>query len=958
MAKTKKKDKAFSKTHLGRTFGIVAILLPLTVFLSANTHLRFLAYGIDFLFGLVGIYGLGIPLMLWGVYRLVHGHSKPLSKRLFFGWLFCFLGALVLTHDLAWMGQESSADMNPFFSVLDNAKNTLGWGLIGEIKIGGGTIGLTLAGLLMSGGGRGLVIGASSVSLLLGVVLLCWPLFLKAHERGQTQVALREAKKKKAQQDEIAAQVSPFGVAMPNEPLSMEEEQEGKPGEEKTRLTTRELTSFAPASKTLMPSRRSLRVRPAEQPLAQKQPETPTYRDDSGLAPFKSNGPIKTSGFRKAHFGAEEEEALPPVIPTTPKPNYTSVSFPDDDAAATIAVSQEPFFPQAEEEPKPTPTFEVPRPSFVAPEPIPEPVPEPSPQTEIPESPAPRPSFVAPEPIPEPIPEPAPMPAQPVPARMPEPEPKPEPKPEPVDPEAAVPWPPYELPPISLLKDIENAQNLDEMEAECAEREAIINKVYSNLGAGAHVVGHIIGPSVTQFQIQPDDNVSVATLSRYVKDIEMKLGGMPTRFEERVSGLDTCALEVANSVCRTISFKEMVSALPPLNGKNNMLVPFGEDIYGKVRFADLTEMPHMLIAGTTGSGKSVFIHGLLFSLLMRNRPEELKLVLVDPKRVEMNMYRDLPHLLCPIVKEPKEAKVALKKLCDEMDRRYDLFEKSGVVRIRDYNEDYCEYAHKKKLPFIVAVVDEFAELVMQEKEVADYVLRIGQKARAAGIHLIIATQRPDTKVITGTIKSNLPTRVALTTASYFDSQTILGVKGAEELNGKGDMLIDCSLVARNQFVRAQGAFVSSRDHRVIGEFIRNQMGPSYDPYFLDLSEKEEAEAPNQGAGAATFDVAPSESTLGAIKAAGDEEKYQMIKAEVMKREFTSISQIQRDYGVGFPRAGKIYSRLLKEGIISTDTPNSSKGAKVVVHASEPDPSLNPGSLSSSETSWDPDGEDA
>ena len=971
MAK-RKEPFVFSSSHLARARAVVLVLFTLVVLASVNTHIRFLIFGFDYAFGLAGVYVFSALTISYGIFRLIHGTKRKVHKRYFLGTLFLFLGLFILLPDIGYGGTETAKGFETIHGDLLAAYWRLDGSLIYDLRFGGGVLGYLVSGFFVTSVGRFLPILLSVFFFVAAAITLAWPLLVRYVKHVKATRAMNKAEKVKQKQQEDAANLSAFGVPMPEENLAPEIP-EPKPEPEPliptiasmpVRQTSMdfppvERPTFAPASKTLMPSRRNLRLNAQAQEQKANIPPTPEARPletPSLDRPFVASTPVRTSGFHKAYFGAVEPAKAEEVIIPVPENKPVKVFAPfEDEFKEAAPVVPEPAKPV---ETAPTTPIIVP---MVAPTEeddfaqslVAEPVftPAPAPYTQ----PAPAP-FVRSEPEPEvapiPVVTPAPKPAPtPAPAYV---APTPAPKePEAPKEEEAEPLPPYTLPPVSLLQDMENQQNLQEMEEDCALKEAIINKAYADLKAGAHVIGHIIGPSVTQFSIQPDDNVSVATLGRFQKDLEMRLGGMPTRFAERVSGMNYCALEVANAVCRTISFKELFLGLPELNAKNSMLVPFGEDITGKVRYADLTELPHMLVAGTTGSGKSVFIHGLLFTLLMRNRPEELKLVLVDPKRVEMNKYRDLPHLLCPIIKEPSEAKVCLKKLCDEMDRRFKVFEHANCQSIRDYNDDYCEYSHKKKMPFIVVVIDEFADLVGAEKEVSDHVLRIGQKARAAGIHMIIATQRPDVKIITGTIKSNLPARVALTVASTVDSQTILGVKGAEELNGKGDMLIDCVQVAKKEFVRAQGAFVTSRDMRVIGDFIREQMPPKYDPDFLDLTEKEEEIPGSLGAASSGggFDEGPSESTLGAIKAAGDEEKYQMIKAEVMKREFTSISQIQRDYSVGFPRAGKIYSRLLKEGIISLDSPNSSKGAKVVVHASEPETPSVPGASLDTETEW-------
>ena len=320
------------------------------------------------------------------------------------------------------------------------------------------------------------------------------------------------------------------------------------------------------------------------------------------------------------------------------------------------------------------------------------------------------------------------------------------------------------------------------------------------------------------------------------------------------------------------------------------------------------------------------MHGVIMSLIMRNRPEDLKLILIDPKRVEMSNYEDIPHLLCPIIKEPVQAKICFDKLIKEMDRRYSLFEYSHVRDIRQFNHDYAPAHQLSPLPFIVVVVDEFADLVDTCKEISDSVVRIAQKARAAGIHLIISTQRPSVDVITGVIKANLACRVALRVQSAIDSQCILGQGGAEDLAGYGDMLIDCEVAYRGGFVRAQGAFVDTSELDSVCAFIKKQQAVVYDPNFLDLVDHEAEEAN------ASSPDDPS-SPRQEIKASDDEEYYQQLKAQIMTRQYTSISRIQRENGLGFPRAGRLFARLVTEGVVAPepDTPGSSKGCRVLMH---------------------------
>lgn len=488
--------------------------------------------------------------------------------------------------------------------------------------------------------------------------------------------------------------------------------------------------------------------------------------------------------------------------------------------------------------------------------------------------------------------------------------------------------PPYDFPPLDLLKTYTiDPHVVEQNKLLCQQRTDIINQTFDSFNVGAQVVSYTIGPSVTRYDIQVERGVSVSSIGRYIKDVSARLGGVHTRYEEIIMGKTTSGLEIANDKSTTVSFREMLEALPD-DPTKNMYVPFGVDISGNKICADLSEFPHMLIAGGTGSGKSVFAHGILASLIMRNRPEDVKLVLIDPKRVEMVKYQDIPHLLCPVIKDPNQAKVCLDKLIDEMEKRLILFEFAGVRNIRSYNEKYCPKAGVEPMPFIVVFIDEYADLSDTCKNIGESVVRIAQKARAAGIHLIVATQRPSVNVITGVIKANLGVRVALKVKSSQDSQTILGRGGAEELNGHGDMLVDCAQVSRGGgFVRCQGCFIQDEELEAVTEFIKSQQKVVYDPNFSDLSDH-------------SNDAKIAEENEKIERAAQREKEkgdlYETIKADVMMQEYTSISKIQRTYSVGFPRAGKIFNRLKEEGIVGEpDSASSAKGARVLVH----DPSM-------------------
>lgn len=488
----------------------------------------------------------------------------------------------------------------------------------------------------------------------------------------------------------------------------------------------------------------------------------------------------------------------------------------------------------------------------------------------------------------------------------------------------------YVLPSSTLLEARDESKGREENEEVANARTQKINQIFEDLGVGAQITSYTIGPSVTQYDVQTDRNVSVNGLGKYINDISIRLGGLDARFVQIVQGKSTSGIEIANAKSSLVNFKD---CLDDLNNRNcsKLTIPFGKDISGHYVCADLKDFPHLLVCGTTGSGKSIFIHSVIMSLIMRNTPEELKLVMIDPKRVEFGKYKDIAHLMCPPVNDSNKAFVALNKLVDLMEFRYRLFEKAGVSNIKQYNADALENG-KDKLPYIVLICDEFADLMDTNRKCSEPVVRIGQKARAAGIHMIIATQRPSVNVITGVIKANLPVRVALSCSSYTDSQTILGEGGAEKLLGNGDMLVMCPLLTKQGFTRVQGSFVDNKEIKHVCDFLRSNAEPEYDPVFVDLEEKSKV-----------TNIDSEDQSLKVEKAFDD--KYEEVKRWVVNEEYTSISKIQRTFGFGFPRAGKIFARLEEEGIVAKETdPNNAKGRKVLVHHVEVvEQSTNPGS---------------
>lgn len=475
-------------------------------------------------------------------------------------------------------------------------------------------------------------------------------------------------------------------------------------------------------------------------------------------------------------------------------------------------------------------------------------------------------------------------------------------------------------PSTDLLQVYEAAASIEMNTAVAEERIKKINELFADFKNGAQCVSYVVGPNVTRYNVGYENNVSVRSVSGLMQDISVRLGGVGARFQEVVEGQSFSGIEIPNAETTTVGFKEVFSLLPDPK-KHPLSLPLGKTIDGEVLYRDLNEFPHALVSGTTGSGKSIFVHSLITTLVMRNSPSELRLLLIDPKKVEFAKYRDMAHLLCPVITDPVQAKVAMFKLQEEMEHRYEVFENNpdGATNIEQYN-DYALENNLPKMPYIVVFVDEYADLVGTCKDIALPVVAIAQKARACGIHMIIATQRPSTDVITGVIKANLPTRIALAVASSVDSQTIIGEGGAEKLLGKGDMLASSPIISRNGPVRLQGCFIHNKEiKRVIG-YIKEHYSTDYDPNFLDLHDKSLDEGKKL--------VNTPEFSHGVDDS--EEAKYQKIKDWVMTNAYMSMSRIQRECAVGFNRAGRFFNRLQEEGIVGTET-EGNKGCPVLVN---------------------------
>ncbi len=480
-------------------------------------------------------------------------------------------------------------------------------------------------------------------------------------------------------------------------------------------------------------------------------------------------------------------------------------------------------------------------------------------------------------------------------------------------------------PSVDLLNDYAISDDVIELNKQNAEdMKDAINSIFNDFNLHARCSGYTIGPSVTRYNIEYDPQVMISQVKRIIEDVMMRLGGVIGRFESIVQGQRYSGLEIPNATTETVSLKEVIKGLPT-EPKHALAVGFGKDISGKVITADFNDFPHILVAGTTGSGKSIFTHSIIMTLIMRNSPDDLKLVLIDPKKVEMNLYADLPHLLCPIINEPDIAKQTLLKLCDDMDYRYSLFQKAKVLSIKEYNK-WAEENNKAKLPYIIIIFDEYADCVDTCKDISQPVVRIAQKARAAGIHMLIATQRPSVNVVTGVIKGNLPTHVALMTSNATDSMTILGEGGAESLLGRGDMLVQSPLVSRTGSVRCQSPFVDNSEINAVCDYLRENYPVHYDPEYSNFEKESAIDVINNIASKAS-------SQVGSGPLHTEDDMYEDVKEWAMAQDYASMSRIQREFGMGFNRAGKLFKRLQEDGIVAEkpDTASSAKGCKVLVH---------------------------
>ena len=476
----------------------------------------------------------------------------------------------------------------------------------------------------------------------------------------------------------------------------------------------------------------------------------------------------------------------------------------------------------------------------------------------------------------------------------------------------------YKLPPISLLAKPVKSKNMESKET-INHNVEVLQQVLKDFGVEGHVVAINPGPTVTQYEVEIKSGTKVSKVASLNKEIALALAARDVRIEAPIPGKSTIGVEIPNQVKSSVTVREILEKVPTSYDDSKLLVTLGKNIMGKPVYCEINKTPHLLVAGSTGSGKSVCINSLIVSILMRTKPDEVKLVLVDPKKVELSMYNGVPHLLAPVVTDARKANIALKKIVVEMERRYDLFSDSGTKNIAGYNayidkenENRSDADKLNHLPFIVVIIDELADLMLvAAKEVEDSIMRITQMARAAGIHLIVATQRPSADVITGVIKANIPSRIAFAVASNIDSRTILDASGAEKLLGKGDMLFLPQ--GENTPIRIQGTFLSDEEIKNVVDYTIKQQIARYDET-LTMDDEEMNDK-------SSFDSSDSRD-------ATEEPLYNEIVEFVVTQGKASASLLQRRFRLGYNRAARCIDLLEERGIIGP--PNGSKPREVLV----------------------------
>lgn len=459
--------------------------------------------------------------------------------------------------------------------------------------------------------------------------------------------------------------------------------------------------------------------------------------------------------------------------------------------------------------------------------------------------------------------------------------------------------PNYKKPPINLLSPIKNVDQSQD-KALIQKNTEILESTFKSFGVHVIVKKAVLGPTVTRYEVQPAVGVKVSKIVNLADDLALALAAKDIRIEAPIPGKPLIGIEVPNRTTSAVSFKDVMVHQDAKSKEISLDVPLGKDVEGKVISADLRKMPHLLIAGSTGSGKSVAINTIITSVLMKAYPEDVKLVLIDPKMVELSVYNGIPHLLIPVVTDAKLATNALRKTVKEMERRYQLFAAGGVRNITEYNQKVIENNADKnnsvmeKLPYIVVIVDELSDLMMVAgHDVEDAIVRLAQMARAAGIHMILATQRPSVDVITGLIKANVPSRISFAVSSGIDSRTILDQVGAEKLLGRGDMLFLPIGAAKPE--RVQGAYISVTEVEKIVSWVKEQQEAVYNEDMIPSKSDSEGQAESQDEPEDKF--------------------YDQAVALVRKQQSASVSMLQRRFRIGYNRAARIVDEMEAKGIV-------------------------------------------
>ncbi|MCJ0958083.1 DNA translocase FtsK [Mammaliicoccus sciuri] len=468
----------------------------------------------------------------------------------------------------------------------------------------------------------------------------------------------------------------------------------------------------------------------------------------------------------------------------------------------------------------------------------------------------------------------------------------------------------YKLPPITILNDPPKSQSVSKKTVQ--EKGKLLEATLRNFNVDAKVTQIRIGPAVTQYEVQPAQGVKVNKIVNLSNDIALNLAAKDIRIEAPIPGKSAVGIEVPNEHISMVTLKEVLNEAKPTS--NKLEVALGRDISGEPITAELNKLPHLLVAGATGSGKSVCINGIITSILMNAKPHEVKLMLIDPKMVELNVYNGIPHLLTPVVTNPQKANQALQKIVSEMEKRYDLFQHVGARNIEGYNQ-FIERTNQEmeekqaQLPYIVVIVDELADLMMVAgKDVESSIMRIAQLARAAGIHLIIATQRPSVDVITGSIKANIPSRIAFAVSSATDSRTILDSGGAEKLLGRGDMLF----LSRDSSkpTRIQGAFLSDGE---VESVVQHVVGEQTANYVKEMEPDEPTETNEM----------ESEDAL-----------YKEAYLFVVEEQKASASLLQRRFRIGYNRASRLMDDLENNGVIGPQSGSKPRQVLVDIYQDE------------------------